>query len=151
MTNGSARENALHATVVLIGEVGVLIRGDSGAGKSRLAQAVIADTQRRGGFARLVGDDRVMVSATHGVLVARPHPAIAGLIEERGSGLLRVDYEPAARLACVVDIVSAANGPARLPHPEETEIVGVRLPKMALRSSVGPDEGARRLWRFLNP
>ena len=41
-------------------------------------------------FARLVGDDRVHVEAAGGRLLVRPAPALAGLIEVRGIGVLRL-------------------------------------------------------------
>ena len=54
----------VHAAAVLVGARAVLIRGPSGVGKSRLAlqliQAADAGTLR---FTRLVGDDRVHLSA----------------------------------------------------------------------------------------
>ena len=59
-----AMSETVHATAVLVGADGVLIRGESGAGKSALALALI----ERG--ARLIADDRLMLSACHGRLVA---------------------------------------------------------------------------------
>ena len=37
---GAVKPLSLHATIVAIGEAGVLVRGGSGAGKSRLARDV---------------------------------------------------------------------------------------------------------------
>jgi HPr kinase/phosphorylase len=59
---------------------------------------------------KLVADDRVEIE--HGV--ARPPVALAGLIEVRGLGLLRVPFVPAARLALVVDVAARIE---RLPAP----------------------------------
>jgi HPr kinase/phosphorylase len=112
----------VHGTAVLIGATGALIRGESGSGKSRLACALIA----RG--ARLVADDRVIVSQCHGRLVAGGPAAIAGRLEVRGSGLVAVPFERWAVLRLVVDL---ADGQAieRLPEEPElwTELCGVRL------------------------
>ena len=80
MSTGSA----LHATCLVIGEAGVLLRGPSGAGKSTLARRLISTALRDGRYASLVGDDRVRLEAVAGRLVARPHPAIAGRLEVRG-------------------------------------------------------------------
>ena len=148
--SGPARKTpGTHASVVAIGETGVLIVGNSGSGKSRLALALIAEAARRGVFARLVGDDRMLIAAANGRVLARPHPAIAGLIEERGAGLHRLDHEPAARLTCCVNLV--AGNPVRLPEPatERHEAAGISLPRLTLRTSIGPDEGARRVLAFL--
>src|SRR4029077_15340497 len=81
----------VHASAVLVGPRAVLIRGPSGSGKSRLALELI-EMARTGSlpFARLVADDRVHLEAAHGRLLARPAEALAGLIEVRGGGLLRL-------------------------------------------------------------
>lgn len=95
-----APAGTLHATVVLVGEAGILIRGRSGAGKSRLARLILAEAAARGLFARLVADDRVRVAARGGRLVASRIPAIAGWIEMRGHGLVRQRSEPARGCPC---------------------------------------------------
>ena len=121
----------VHATCVVVGEAGVLIRGESGAGKSSLALALIERAGLQGAFAALVGDDRVRVEVRHGRVVARPHPAIAGLVEIRGHGIVAVDHVPACVLRLVVDLVGAA---PRLPEPPEPEaaILGVAVPRLRI-------------------
>jgi HPr kinase/phosphorylase len=110
----------------------VLIRGPSGAGKSRLALALI-DAARAGGLriARLVGDDRVHLSPIGGRLLVRPAAALAGLIELRGVGIIRMPYEPCAVVGLVVDL--GADG-ERLPSPEQRQAVieGITLPRLAV-------------------
>ena len=121
----------LHATAVLLGEAGLLIRGLSGSGKTSLALALVRDAVRSGCYARLVADDVVLVEALSGRLVARPHPTIAGKVERRGLGLLDVPHAP----ACVVRMIADIGGPggmamARLPEPSAllTSIAGIDLP-----------------------
>jgi serine kinase of HPr protein (carbohydrate metabolism regulator) len=113
---------------VLVGATAVLIRGASGSGKSRLAFDLIA-AGRRGEipFSRLVADDRTLVEATHGRLLARPVPALAGLLELRHIGIRPFPYEPMAVVGLVVDLDPAAD---RLPDPAAatTEIEGISLP-----------------------
>ena len=122
----------VHASAVLAGARAVLIRGASGAGKSRLACELI-EAARTGSlpFARLVADDRVHLQAAGGRLLVRPAPALAGFIEVRGVGIVRMPYEPAAVVGLVVDLGADAE---RLPPPEQrqTEIEGVRLPRLAV-------------------
>ena len=77
-----AMSETVHATAVLVGADGVLIRGESGSGKSALALALI----ERG--ARLIADDRLTLSGCHGRIVATAPGATAGLIELRGRGIV---------------------------------------------------------------
>jgi serine kinase of HPr protein (carbohydrate metabolism regulator) len=113
----------VHGTAVLAGAHGVLIRGDSGAGKSALAAELIA------GGARLVADDRVHISAVHGRIVAAAPAAVAGRIELRGRGLVPVPYERSAVIRLVVDFLGA-EALERLPEDAQLicELLGVALP-----------------------
>lgn len=122
----------VHANALVLGAVGLLLRGPSGAGKSALTLQLVADWRARGDFARLVGDDRVALEARAGRLIARPHPAIRGLIEARGLGLLRVPYEPACVLRAVIDLLVDGNRAPRYPVESETmtQLSGVTLPRM---------------------
>jgi serine kinase of HPr protein (carbohydrate metabolism regulator) len=126
----------IHASAVLVGARAVLIRGPAGSGKSRLALALI-EAARAGSlpFARLVGDDRVAIKVHHQRLLARAPKELAGLIEVRGLGIRRVDHEPFAVVGLIVDLDAA--DAERLPsrQAQETEIAGLRLPRLA----VGPD------------
>ena len=128
----------VHASAVLVGARAVLIRGPAGAGKSRLALGLIqaADCGLLS-FARLVGDDRVELAACHGRLLARPAPALAGLIEVRGVGIRRIDYEPVAVVGLVVDLAVA--DAERLPRTaEEVEVVGIIIPRLAVAPGSDP-------------
>lgn len=122
-----------HASCVLVGARAVLIRGPAGSGKSHLALALI-DAARAGRipFARLVADDRVALSAAHGRLIASAPDATRGLIEVRGLGIRRIEFEPRALVGLVIDLASA--DAARLPEPAATtcEILKLRLPRLPL-------------------
>jgi HPr kinase/phosphorylase len=125
----------VHASAVLVGPHAVLIRGPSGSGKSRLALELI-EMARTGSlpFARLVADDRVYLEAAHGRLLTRPAEALAGLIEVRGVGLIRLTHEASAVVGVVVDL--AAADAQRLPEAasRRTEIHGIQLPRLAVAS-----------------
>jgi HPr kinase/phosphorylase len=121
----------VHASAVLVDARAVLIRGPSGAGKSRLALELIAVA--RGGllrFARLIGDDRVHLETAGGRLLVRPAPALAGLIELRGTGIRKLDYEPAGVVGLVIDLDAA--DAERLPDKQTVEIEGISLPRLAV-------------------
>ena len=129
----------VHASAVLTGARAVLIRGPSGAGKSRLALGLIQAAEcRLITFARLVGDDRVTLAASHGRLLARPAPTLAGLIEVRGLGVRRLDYEPVAVVGLVVDL--AASWAERVPETADPEVTvdGISIPWLAIGPGSDP-------------
>ncbi|MBV7257434.1 HPr kinase/phosphatase C-terminal domain-containing protein [Pacificimonas sp. WHA3] len=109
----------IHATMVRLGHAGVLLTGDSGAGKSDLAIRLID----RGGM--LVADDQVILAAVGGVLYGDAVPGFAGRIEARGLGILDV---PAAGRTRVTHHFALSNDPARMPVEEERHFCGVALP-----------------------
>ncbi len=125
----------VHASAVLTGARAVLIRGPSGAGKSRLALALI-DAARAGSlrFARLVGDDRVHLLPAGGRLLVRPAAALAGLIEVRGVGVVRMPYEPSAVVGLAIDLGADAE---RLPAADQgrTVIEGIMVPRLAVAAA----------------
>src|SRR5580693_1856546 len=89
-----------HATTVAIDGRGVLLRGPSGSGKSDLALRLID------AGARLVADDQSELSRHGETIIVRAPAAIAGLIEVRGVGILRVDTIAEAPLALVADLTT---------------------------------------------
>jgi len=123
---------SIHATCVLVGPRAALIRGPSGSGKSRLALRLL---QAGLPFARLVSDDRTLVEAAHGRLVARPVPALVGLLEIRGVGIRRLPHEPAAMVGLVVELAAAGE---RMPEQPFVALAGVRLPRLAVPAGSDP-------------
>jgi HPr kinase/phosphorylase len=130
----SAKPIGLHASAVLVGDAGVLVRGEPGAGKTQLALTLVAQAAADGLFARLIGDDRLMARAAGGRLVVVVAPSIAGLAERRGLGLTPAAHEPSAVIRLVVDLT--ADEPPRLPEPADltTEVAGVLLPRLPLQA-----------------
>lgn len=109
-----------HATAISIDDRGCLIIGASGSGKSTLAIAAIALG------AELVADDRVDISRRGAQLLLSAPAKIAGLIEARGVGILRLPMRPEASLIFVVDLDRAAS--RRLPDPDHIALLGVPVP-----------------------
>jgi len=130
--------STIHASAVLVGARAVLIRGPAGAGKSRLAFALIeaaqAGTLR---FAALVGDDRVHLEGVHGRVLVRPAEGLGGLIEVRGLGIRRLPFEPLAVVGLVVDLRSA-EGERLPPAALSTVVEGIPLPRLAVAADVDP-------------
>ncbi|MFC7395966.1 HPr kinase/phosphorylase [Chelatococcus sp. GCM10030263] len=124
-----------HASVVLVGEAGVLIRGASGSGKSRLAREIITEARRAGRFAALVADDRAILRAEGGRLVAETPAALAGLLEIRGLGIVTVDFEPAAVIRLVVDCEEEYPPRMREEGDQRVDVHGIVLPRLRLCGS----------------
>ncbi len=117
---GDAAESIIvHASAVAIAGRGVLILGTSGAGKSALALALI------GRGAALVADDRVRLVRRGRALIAEAPAAIAGLIEARGVGLLRLPAVPEAPLVLAVDLDRPPA--ARMPQAVTIAYLGVEI------------------------
>ncbi|MBX9757416.1 MAG: serine/threonine protein kinase, partial [Beijerinckiaceae bacterium] len=119
-----------------------------------LALALVEAAHARGQFARLVGDDRIVLQRAHGRLIARPHAAIAGRVERRGQGIGGVSHEGAAVVRCLVDLgpaVSAADAPARMPPigAQTTALEGVDLPRLVIPAGLAAAEGARLVLDYL--
>jgi len=129
----------IHATVIAVGEAGILIRGASGSGKSTLALALVALAAQAGRFARLVADDRTELVATGERLVARPVAPLEGLVERRGLGLTPEPYAGAVVVRLIVDL--EAEEPPRMPEPEDLvdSLVGIDLPRLRMTGRAGDE------------
>ncbi len=111
-----------HASAVVFGAddthpgFGVMIEGPSGSGKSALALQLIALG------ATLVADDRTRVQARDGWPWLHAPERLAGVIEARGVGLLRVPVRPRAPLRLIVDMGAVETD--RLPDPATRDVLG---------------------------
>jgi len=115
----------VHGTTVALEGAGVLLRGPSGSGKSDLALRLID------GGARLVADDQTELRCAADGVIARSPASIAGRMEVRGVGILRVPTVPSATLRLVIDLV-APDRVERLPEPQFCEYLQSSLPLLAL-------------------
>ena len=136
-----SRLKTIHGSALLLGERGILVRGASGAGKSTLVLELLA---AHPDGARLVADDRVIVAAAHGRLLADVPREIAGLIEVRGVGIVRRPYVAPVIVRMIVDLLAAEACP-RLPEARDAraEVEGIVLPRLTL--PIGFGGGAARV------
>jgi hypothetical protein len=98
----------VHASCVAIAGKGVLLLGDSGAGKSDLALRLVHDG------AKLVADDRTVLTLEKTGIKAAAPTSIRGLIELRGVGIIALP----ARSAKLVLAVQLGREAPRLPQRE---------------------------------
>jgi HPr kinase/phosphorylase len=96
----------MHASCAAREGLGVLLTGAAGSGKSDLLLRLLDR-----GFA-LVADDQVEIDDSG---MARPPSALAGLLEVRGLGIMRLPFVDQARPVLVAELVQEP--PARLPPP----------------------------------
>jgi serine kinase of HPr protein (carbohydrate metabolism regulator) len=116
----------IHATGLVLGKIGLILRGVPGAGKSLLALELLDEWEARGLAAKLVGDDRIDIEATPKGLVMHAPKAIEGLIELRGRGIVSRPFVTKAPLNLVVDLV---DGLERMVEEDAliTELEGISL------------------------
>ena len=115
----------VHATAVVIDDSAVLLRGPPGAGKSDLALRLMEDG------ARLLADDQALLQRAGDQVLVRAPAAIAGLIEVRGVGIVRVDALEEAPLALVADLVPSTQV-ERIPDNRFEVVLGLTIPLIAL-------------------
>ncbi len=115
----------VHGTCIDIDGTGVLLRGPPGSGKSDLALRLID------GGARLVADDRAELRLVDGAVAVSAPAAIAGMIEVRGLGIVRLEPVAEAALGLVVDLVPAP-GIERLPEAASVEVLGIAVAALRL-------------------
>jgi serine kinase of HPr protein (carbohydrate metabolism regulator) len=123
----------IHATCVAFRLRGrswraVLLRGASGAGKSDLALRLIE------AGARLVADDQIELVRRGNSVMASAPARIAGLLEARGVGILKLARDQVVARAPVALLVDLAPPERieRLPEPARELLLGVDLPVLSL-------------------
>ncbi|MDZ7928071.1 MAG: HPr kinase/phosphorylase [Agrobacterium sp.] len=115
----------LHATAIVVDNAGILFTGPSGKGQKgdlRLSSVSWTEAQRCGLPAALIADDQIFVYRDGENILAERPEAIAGLLELRGSGIVKVNSVPSAVLHFAVTTVVSPENP-RLPEDDEHRFV----------------------------
>ncbi len=137
-----AEEDTLHGVLMVIFGVGVLIKGDSGIGKSETALGLIKDGHV------LVADDRVDVQKIHNHIHGHCPQLLRGKLELRGIGIVDAQrmygascWKPRNRIEMVINLVhfEEQHNFDRIGDSEQAyeEILGVKIPMTVLPVSPG--------------
>jgi serine kinase of HPr protein (carbohydrate metabolism regulator) len=122
----------IHGTAIIVGNTGLLFLGPSGSGKSALAFACLVAARQMGLVSALVADDRVIVSESDGKILGECPASIAGMIEIRGTGLLRLPSVASAEIHLAVLPGDPATA-ERLPPEDERIAVTEKIFLPAIR------------------
>ncbi len=128
---------SVHASVVQCNQGAVMLFGPSGSGKSSLALALIRQKN-----ATLVADDRVLFHVDEQQQLCATAPQnIAGLLEVRGMGLLRIGTEGAppqpAVIRLAVELVARKDVPrmpAQIYLPPQNDLQHLPIPLLRLHA-----------------
>jgi HPr kinase/phosphorylase len=137
---------AVHGVAVAARDIGLLIMGESGSGKSALAARMIADWPF--GDTHLVADDRVLLKRQAGHIIARPHHAIAGMLEVRGHGITQPRRLDAVVVRGLIRL--SAEKPPRLPEALNCQeaILGLKLPLAVLPQGEAAFQRLITIWPY---
>jgi HPr kinase/phosphorylase len=143
---------AVHASALVLGETGVLVRGASGSGKSGLTLALLGLARDRALFASLIGDDRVLICERGGRILAKGAPNVGGLIEKRGYGIIGAPTEPCAVVRLVVDLLPPGERAERLPDESalKASLGQIALPRLAFDIETAALERAYAVLGYLD-
>jgi len=118
----------VHASCVAIDQKAVLLFGDSGVGKSDLALRMID------GGAVLVSDDQTLLSIKDGCLIASPPVSIAGMMEIRHIGLVKMPFLQEAKVALAIELLQTGEGLDRLPETDHVLLLDHPVQRLRLHS-----------------
>ncbi len=124
---GPRQPSHYEGTCIAIHGKGVLLLGPSGSGKSDLALRLMHEG------AELVSDDVVVLKAGKEGVIASAPPTIAGLLEVRGVGIVRVDFCKSVPLFLVIKLVDRALV-ERIPETQHYDCLGQLIPLLSLHA-----------------
>lgn len=125
-------QHRMHGSCVCKDGDAILVVGPPGAGKSDLVLRLLSR-----GF-ELVADDQVDISEG----IASCPDALAGLLEVRGLGIVRLPYRASGRLALVIELDGR---PERMPMPQQHPELRVPLIHIDPAAASAPERVALAL------
>lgn len=126
----------VHGTAIVVSGRGLIFIGPSGIGKSMMAFNCLAIARRAGVFSALISDDQVFLTPHQDRIIATCPPSIAGLMELRGSGIVRMDHVQSFALDLAVQPVPVPGAERLPPENEYWEIGNIgRLPQVRIANT----------------
>lgn len=134
MTAAPPAKLSQHGVMLIWHNIGLLITGDPGIGKSTLALELLSQN------AILVADDIVDITRQTDQLIATCPTVSHYLLHTRELGLLNIterfdasQWQPSAQLDAVVHLTHDMTRPIQLdPQPQIQSFLGLALPKLTL-------------------
>jgi len=105
MSSKTNPATSIHACAIILGTKGVLVRGESGSGKSQTCLSLIDRWHGQNDCAYWIADDRKDLETRANRVVARAPAQIAGRIECRHVGIQTVTSLKEGVIDLVVDLV----------------------------------------------
>lgn len=125
----NSKHRRVHGSCVAKNGDAILLTGPPGSGKSDLALQLLSR-----GF-ELVADDQVDIMDG----IASCPTELAGLLEARGVGIVRLPYRPQARLALIVEL-DGHGAVERLPHPLQHPDLRLPVVRIDAKAASAPDK-----------
>ena len=117
----------IHASCIEVNGTGILLLGNSGAGKSDISLRLIENHQ-----AKLVADDRVNLDINSGQLIASCPENIKGQLEVRGIGIVTYPYIEKTVIKIAVNLTDKKI--ERLPEKHYYNFANISVPMIYLDS-----------------
>ncbi len=118
----------IHGTLISVDGKGVLLKGESGSGKSDLALRFIKNEK-----AKLVADDRVDIDISDNRVIGKAPLILKGKLEVRNIGIIEdVETTNQVDVFLCVELVKNRECLDRLPQDEFEIILNKKIPKIKL-------------------
>ncbi len=118
-----------HACALEISQVGILIKGMAGSGKTSLMMGLLERAKHEGLEAFLIADDQVLLNSRSQHLEAKVPETIAGLIEIRGYGITPHPNKQTTVINLVVELLEDEKI-ERMPEQRFYDFQFIKLPML---------------------
>lgn len=98
-----------HACALEINDIGILILGKSGSGKTSLMLGLIERAKLEKLSAWMITDDQVFLNIDGEKLIASAPESTAGLVELRGHGIIKKPHKKSCEIKVVITILDDEN------------------------------------------